>query len=138
MKKLIFVATLATLAACAESEPAAEADTATDAVAEAPAPASEVMAADGQSPVGSYRITEPDGSVMTEELRADGTFTNIGVDGVERTGTWVQKSPALFCSTVQGETEKCYEEAVDAQGVWTSKDPESGEVSTIERVPVGG
>lgn len=137
MKKLILVTALATLAACAESEPAAEADTAPDAVAQAPAAAAEVMAADGQSPVGSYRITEPDGSVMTEELRADGTFTNTGVDGVERTGTWVQKSPAQFCSTVQGEAEKCYEEGINAEGVWTSRDPESGEVSTIERVEAG-
>lgn len=133
MKKLILLAGIATLAACAEPETVTEPEP----VAEAPPAVAEVMAADGQSPVGSYKITEPDGSVMTEELRPDGTFTNTGADGVVRTGTWVQKSPALFCSTVQDEAEKCYEEGLDAQGVWTSKDPENGEVSKIERVEAG-
>jgi hypothetical protein len=34
----------------------------------------------------------------------------------------------------EGATQKCYEEAVDANGVYTSKDPDTGEVSTVERV----
>jgi hypothetical protein len=137
MKKLIVLAGVAALAACAEPATTETSEVPTDAMAEAPVAPAEVMAADGMSPVGSYRITEPDGSVMTEELRADGTFTNTAADGQVRTGTWVQKSPAQFCSTVEGEAEKCYAEGVDAEGVWTSKDPESGEVSIIERVEAG-
>ena len=136
MKKLIVLAGIAALAACAEPA-TTEAEAPADAAAEAPAAAAEVMAADGMSPVGSYRITEADGSVMTEELRADGTFMATRADGTEVTGTWVQKSPAQFCSTVEGQPEKCYDEAVDAEGVWTSKDPVDGAISTIERVEAG-
>ena len=48
---------------------------------------------------------------------------------------WEQKSPEQFCFTKdeEGATQKCNTEAVDANGVWTSTDPE-GKVATVERV----
>lgn len=135
MRKIILVAALATLAACNDREaaPAAEAETeATTEVATAPA---EVMAADGKSPVGMYKITTADGKVIMDELKADGTYSDT-IDGkVVETGRWVQKTPETFCYTKDGEGAKevCNTEKVDAAGVWTSTNPE-GKTATVERV----
>ncbi|MFZ9394977.1 MAG: hypothetical protein ACO25F_02820 [Erythrobacter sp.] len=132
MKKIIIVSALALVAGCSQPEgPAAEAE-ANEKVAEA-APGN--IAADGGPSVGSYKITHPDGTVYTEELRADGTYTSTASTGEVESGKWVQKSPELYCTTVdqEGATERCSNEKVDANGVWTSTDPE-GETVTVERV----
>ena len=127
----MLVAALATVTACSEAEPAPEA---TEAAA-APAPAAPSLAADGQPAADTYRVTTSDGKVILEDVRADGTYVDT-VDGkVVETGRWEQKSPEQYCYTKdgEGETQKCNTEAVDAKGVWTSRDAE-GKVATVERV----
>ena len=127
----MLVAALATVAACSQSEPAPEATE----EAAAPAPAAQPLAADGQPATGTYRVTTSEGQVVIEEVRADGTYTDT-IDGeVVETGRWEQKSPEQFCFTKdeEGATQKCNTEAVDADGVWTSRDAE-GKVATVERV----
>lgn len=132
MKKVILVTVFAALAACSQPETAEE--------AEAPAETTEAVpaniAADGLPSVGMYKVTAADGSVTMEDVRADGTYVSTAADGKESTGKWEQKSPDSYCVTPDeaGATQKCYEEAVDANGVYTSKDPDTGEVSTVERV----
>jgi hypothetical protein len=63
MKRTIVIATLATLAACSQAErDRTEGNEAAAATAEVEAaPAAEVMAADGKSPVGTFEITASDG-----------------------------------------------------------------------------
>ncbi len=132
MKKIVILAALAAVSAC--SKPAPEATATTEAVA--PAPVAEVMAADGKSPVGKYKITNSDGTVIMEEDKADGTYVDTDTSGkVVETGTWVQKSPEHFCFTKEGagSKEQCTTEAIDANGVWTAKG-ENGKTSTVERV----
>jgi hypothetical protein len=134
MKKIILVAALAAVSACDKPAPAPEAAATTEATV--PAAAAEVLAADGKSPVGKFKITEADGTVIMEEDKADGTYVDTDASGkVVETGTWVQKSPEHFCFTkdVAGSKEQCTTEAVDANGVWTAKG-ESGKTSTVERV----
>lgn len=130
MKKIITVATLAALAACSPAEDAAEAE-APDAEAEE----AMVMAADGGAPYGTFTITDPDGSVLTEVINEDGTFASTDADGVTTTGTWVQK-PGEFCTTVdaEGAEERCFAETMNDEGQWTSVDPDDGAVSIVERV----
>lgn len=129
MKKIIIVAALATLGACSKPEPAPE-----PAATEEAVPAN--VAADGGPAVGKWKITRPDGTSFNSETRADGTWVDTMADGTTRTGKWVQKSPELFCSTPdeEGAVETCYEEKVDENGVYTSKDPNTGEVSVVERL----
>ncbi len=131
MKKIMLVAALAAVAACSQPDAPAEPEV-TEATEEA-APAN--IAADGGPTVGSYKITSADGTVYTEEVRADGTYSSTSPTGEVETGKWAQKSPETYCTTAdtEGATERCNTEKVDANGVWTSTDPE-GETVTIERV----
>lgn len=129
MKKIIAVAVLATLAACNQSEPAPEPEATEEA-----APAT--TAADGGPSFGLFKVTAADGSVMMSDVREDGTYEETLADGTKETGRWEQKSPEIWCATpdTEGAKQTCYEEHVDANGVYTSKDPATGEVSTVERV----
>ncbi|MEP0191576.1 MAG: hypothetical protein ABJP70_13240 [Erythrobacter sp.] len=130
MKKLILVAAIAGLSACggAASDEQSAAEPVETAV-------EEVTAADGGPSTGTFTITNSKGEVSTEVLAADGTYTNTDADGTVGNGVWEQRSPTEFCTQASDEEEmKCFAESVDADGNWTSTDPEDGEVSTILRV----
>lgn len=134
MKRVLFVALMASVAACSQPAPAPEAEATT---AEAsPAAAAESLAADGKPSFGKFKVTRADGTVITDDVRADGTYVTTLADGKTETGKWEQKGPNLYCATGDkaGAKQKCYEEKVDDKGVYTSKDPETGEVSTVVRL----
>lgn len=130
MKKIMLVAAIAMIAACSEPEAPAEDAAAADTTTVEPA---EVMAADGQSPVGQYKVTTSDGMVYMEDLKADGTYTSTDADGNVETGTWEQKSPDVYCYTEGDAEQVCNTETVGEDGVWTSTNPE-GKTATVERV----
>ncbi len=136
MKRIIAIAALAALAAC--SKPAeAPAEPAAEAAAEAtPAAAAETLAADGKPSHGKFKVTLANGDVVMEDVRPDGTFTSTRPDGTTVTGKWEQKGPELYCTTDDkpDAKQKCHEEKVDDKGVYTSKDPDTGEVATVVRV----
>ncbi len=133
MKKIIAVAAIAAVAACSQAD-TSEAEM-TEEVVEAPA---EATAADGGTPHGTFKVTLADGSVLTEEVREDGTYTSTSDSGETRSGTWTQKDGS-YCTTSDDEdaTERCHTESVDENGVWTSVDPD-GETATVERVEAEG
>lgn len=135
MKNIALVAALATLAACQQQEAApAGPQAAQETVAAAPAAVS--LAADGKPSYGTFKITRADGTIFTDEVRPDGTYLTTMPDGKTETGRWEQKNPSTFCVTEdkEGAKQKCYQEQVDDKGVYTSKDPETGDVSTVVRV----
>jgi hypothetical protein len=133
MKKFVLVAALVSLSACggAATEEQAPAE-ATEMVAdEAPA----TTGADGGPSIGMFNVTNAAGEVSMENLMPDGTYTSTNAAGEVSTGVWEQKSPNEFCSQPSDEDAMtCYAETVNADGVWTSTDPDDGEVSTIERI----
>ena len=133
MKKIAFVVGLTTImAAC--SAPAEEAATDTAPTEEA-AMVAATTAADGGPSTGTFMVTNAAGEVSTEVLSADGTYTSTEADGTVSTGVWEQRSPNEFCTQPSDEeVMKCYTETIDEAGVWTSVDPDDGEVSIIERV----
>lgn len=127
MKKIALIAAFAVVTACSQ---AADEPEAVEETAEAAAP----LALDGQPSTGTYRITTSEGTEITQEVRADGTYTNtVGEDS--ETGTWEQKSPEVFCSKSDEEEGEmsCSTESMTEDGVWQSVD-EEGDVSTVERV----
>ena len=134
MKKIVFVAALATLAACSKPEAAPTAD-ATEQAAAIAAPAAQTVAADGKPSTGTYKITTADGKVYMEEDKPDGTYVETQDGKVTETGKWVQKSPEQFCTTKDeaGAKERCGTEKVDDKGVWTSVNPD-GKTVTVVRV----
>ncbi|MBO6608858.1 hypothetical protein [Altererythrobacter sp.] len=130
MKKFIALAAVAALAACAQPETATE-EEATEEVAE-----TGPIAADGLPTPATYRVTLANGDVIMEEVREDGTYTATMADGSTESGTWSQPSPDVYCTTSdeEGAEEDCNDEMIDENGVWVSKDRESGETATVERV----
>jgi len=135
MKKIALVAAFAAISAC--SQPAETPDTAATAEPTAEATPAEAMAADGGPGYGKFKITEEDGTVLTDDVRADGTYTTTDAAGKEvDSGTWVQK-PGEYCVTknTEGAVEECYPEKIDEKGVWVSSDPKTGKSVTVERLP---
>ena len=136
MKRLIVLPLLAALAACgaAEEDDGALAATAGDEISP-DATALATTAADGGPSTGTFRVINAEGEISIEVLADDGTYTSTDADGEVETGTWEQRSPNEFCAKPEDEEEMtCYAEEVNADGLWTSTDPDDGEVSTIERV----
>lgn len=135
MRICLAFAAAAALSACSQQE-AAPAPEATDEVAATPAPAPATMAADGKPSTGMFKITRADGSVFNEEVKGDGTYVTTDAAGkIVETGRWEQKSPTVYCTTKdeEGAEQACHTEGVDAEGVWTSTDPE-GKTGTVERI----
>ena len=99
--------------------------------------AAPVMAADGALPEGRYRAVSESGVVLIEELRADGTYAFSDEAGaVFEEGTYEQRSPERLCfiASTQGAEEICYAEEIGDDGVWRTTDPNTGEVSVVERI----
>ena len=135
MKKFVTVAALAALAAC--SKPAPEPETAaTEEPAAMTTETVTTMAADGKPSTGKFEVTSAKGEKFNVEVKPDGTFEVTDASGkVADSGTWVQKSPEQYCETSskEGSKEVCYEEKV-VDGVYTSKNPVTGETSTVVRI----
>ncbi len=133
MKNIALAVVLATLTACQQQEAAPEAEATPEAAA---APAAATLAADGKPSHGKFQVTRADGTVITDDVRPDGTYVTTLPDGTTETGRWEQKGPNAYCVTEdkEGAEQLCYEERVDDKGVYTSKNPKTGEVSTVVRV----
>ena len=135
MKKFVTVAALVVLGAC--SNPAPEPETAaTEEPAAMTTETVTTMAADGKPSTGKFEVTSADGEKFNVEVKTDGTFEVKDPSGaVADSGTWVQKSPEQYCETSSkpGSKEVCYEEKV-VDGVYTSKNPVTGETSTVVRI----
>ncbi|GMN03183.1 hypothetical protein [Erythrobacter sp. MTPC3] len=134
MKYIALAAALVAVSACSPAE--TEEDTGADAMAvEDQAIVEQPMAADGMPTPGTYEVTNAAGEVTTEVLNEDGTYVSTNADGTTENGTWEQRSPGEYCAKAESAEEMtCYSESVDENGVWSSIDPNDGEVSTVVRV----
>lgn len=131
MRKLILFSVAAALAAC-QAEPAPEATE--DEAAATVDDAGLGLEVDGKPNVGTYAVTEADGTEGVYIAAADGTFTYTQGEKVTK-GTWTSSAPGKWCDTPEGEAEICFTESIDENGVWTSvMDSDPTQVATIKRV----
>ncbi len=132
MKKFLFVAGLATVAACNESEPAPE-----------PLPtetAAVVMVTGNGSPPGTYLATAADGTVTTSTLNADGTYSDTDADGaVLAEGSWTATDgKTCFMPTTEGVEPMCYTEAPPGPDGSFVATPDTGDPVTVKPAPAAG
>ncbi|KUO54754.1 MAG: hypothetical protein APF82_07225 [Sphingomonadales bacterium BRH_c42] len=129
MKRLLMVSlagTLAgTLAAC-QPEPAAEP------VVEEAAEAAPVTVANG-TPVGTFAVTNADGTAGTTVINADGTYTDTDSEGnLVAEGTWaVVEGKTCFTPTTEGQTAMCYTESAPAEDGSFTATPDEGDPVTV-------
>lgn len=132
MKTLFVLGTALALTACGQRT-----DTATDAtpspantMVAAPAPATQ--AATGNM-AGKYEMTAADGTVTTQTVNPDGTFSQIA-KGKETSGTW-RMNGAQSCFDPAGDAvEACYTTtAPGADGSFKTTGPD-GSTMTVRKV----
>lgn len=129
MKRLLMVSlagTLAgTLAAC-QPEPAAEP------VVEEAAEAAPVTVANG-TPVGTFAVTNADGTAGTTVINADGTYTDTDSEGnLVAEGTWaVVEGKTCFTPTTEGQDPMCYTESAPAEDGSFTATPDEGDPVTV-------
>lgn len=130
MKKIILLAAVSALSACGSkpADPAAT-DTAANTV-ETPAPATSAPATG--SMVGTYEMTSPDGTIITETINADGTYVDVA-EGKETRGTWRMEGESGCFDPAGDAPEICYTTtAPAADGSFTTKAPD-GTTMTVRK-----
>ena len=126
MKRFAVLIGVAALAACNQEAPVAE-ETAEPA-AEAP-----VTVANG-TPVGTFTVTNADGSTTTATINADGTYADSDADGkVTEEGNWaVTDGKTCFTPTTEGATAMCYTESAPAEDGSFTATPDEGDPVTVK------
>lgn len=130
MKEWIVVAAAAVaLAGCkAKNEEPAPAASATSAMAPAATSSSNVA-----SP-GTYEVTDTAGKVITEAIKADGTYSDTQNGKQIATGTWRTEGDKT-CFTEKGKKEVCYTAgALGADGTFAVMGPDGKKAATVKKV----
>ncbi len=133
MRALIIAAAAVALAGCSQAEPAAEA---TSEAAPAEMPATTSTVANG-SPTGAYEVTYADGQVMTANINADGTYSDVDAEGkVAEEGTWaVTDGKTCFTPTTEGAEGMCFTETPPAADGSFTATPDEGDPVTVKPKP---
>lgn len=133
MTKLFLIGAAAlAVASCGQ-----KADTATDATptattAEAPMPTA-TQAATGDM-AGTYEMRMADGTMATETINSDGTYTMVA-GGKETTGTWRMNGAESCFDPAGAPAEVCYtSSAPGADGSFTVTGPDGKVHSTVRKI----
>ena len=112
MKKFLIVAACGALAACGSNEADTTAEPMNDTTATTQAGTTDTATASQMA--GSYEMTMSDGTVVRQQVNADGTYVDSDMDGNElERGTWRQQGSQL-----------CYDDAgPGAEECWTGGTP---------------
>lgn len=123
MKKLVLLAAVAALAACAETETAPEV---AEAAETATAP---TQVASWPLEAGTYEYTRADGTTGVTTVAADGTYSMKPTEGETETGTWAEEG-GKTCLKSNGEPAnmRCY--------VFTTPGPDGNMTGTSDEVGV--
>ena len=128
MRKLVLVMSVVALAACSQEAP--EEPVVEETAAEAPAP---VGAVANGSPAGAYEVTGADGTMMTANINADGTYSDVDAEGnVTEEGTYaVVDGKTCFTPTTEGATPMCFIESAPAEDGSFTATPDEGDPVTV-------
>ena len=121
-------AACAALAAC--GNPAEEADqpVVADTPMAAPTTANNEMA-------GTYEVTMADGTVVTQTIRSDGTYSDVADGEVTEAGTWRAEGQQLCYDPEGTEPEECYTGSQPgADGSFTFNDADGNQMGTVRRI----
>lgn len=105
MHKIVFLATATVaLAACGSNETEEPVEP-----IETTAPAGTTDTASASQMAGTYEVTMDDGTVVRQQVNADGTYVDTDLDGneVER-GTWRQQGDQLCYDDAGADPEECW------------------------------
>ena len=110
MKKFFVIAACSALAACGgnDAEDVPEpVDTTVGTTTNAPAGSTDTASA-GQM-AGAYELTTEDGTVVRQQINADGTYVDRDLEGNEVTrGTWRQQGSQLCYDAAGSAPEECW------------------------------
>lgn len=121
MRYLLPIVALAALAACGQAK-------STDDAAKAAAPA----APHSQAAAGTFMRTNADGSMVTEFLSKDGTYTDWVAGAQTEAGKWEVKDNKT-CFTPKGGKERCAADSpVGSDGTFTET-PDGGAAYKVQK-----
>lgn len=128
MRNTILAASVcAMLAAC--GNPAEEADD--PIVPETPAVTTNAV--DGMA--GTFEVVMADGTVVTQTIRSDGTYSDVADGEVVETGNWRADGTRLCYDPEGDEPEQCFAgEQPAADGSFRTRDDQGNVVSTVRRI----
>jgi hypothetical protein len=130
MRKLTLILLTATALAGCKQQATPTAAPSEAAAITAAGPAS----ANGTHP-GAFQVTAKDGTVTTDVLNADGSYTDSDSSGkVTGTGTWTVKDNKTCFTATKGSDSGCYtESAPGADGTFTAT-PDKGDPVTVKPI----
>lgn len=137
MKKMIVIGCCAALAACGSKKEETPVATTTEATTPSQAGvAPQQPGMTNSAAVGTYEVKRADGSVIRQQLNADGSYAYLDVSGREtQKGMW-RENGAQLCFDPQGaEPETCYTGGQPgADGAFTMTDGTGANFGTVRKV----
>lgn len=129
MKKILAIAVIASLAACAEADTEADTEIAAEPATE------EIAIAPGTVTPGNYVVTGDFAGESPFTINADGTWTSVDEEGNPESGT-SEIVNGQICFTTEGETEaECWTNGEVAEdGSFTSVGPEGRTVTVTPAI----
>lgn len=125
MKKLILLAGVASLAACAEPAVEEEAPAVDDAAMEA--------VAEEESMAGTYDVNWPDGATSQTVMNEDGTWSSMDEEGNPIGGTYAENEEGQTCFMMEGEEDRCWTDGETDEDGWTTSTDGDGVTITYRR-----
>ena len=85
---------------------------------------------------GTFEVKMADGTVVTETINADGTYTDTAADGtVTESGTWRQQGAQMCFDPTGDEPEACYAGGAPGEdGSFEVRDASGNVVSTVRKI----
>ncbi|EDL50396.1 hypothetical protein [Erythrobacter sp. SD-21] len=130
MKRLMVVAACGMLAACGSNE----AEEPVNPI-ETTAPAGTTDTATAGQMAGTYEMTMDDGTVVRQQVNADGTYVDTDMEGNElERGTWRQQGDQLCYDANGADPEECWTGGTPAADGTFEATGADGTSSTVRRV----